>query len=460
MSTYLTYVLLLKKGVNLTMISTKNIMIIMSILTCTLLAMAITFKSNNPVYHVASLWSLVIISIFISKFDILHPYFWCTGFCALYTSAYTIILIQGFETNIGYTYENTLLSIIALATIMITVGPEKVQVNEINFKEISKLEISDININRNLLKGIIALLVIILLICIIIISKLGIQNKSELISNKYISFRLATYLVRYITLYTGLYMVISGKKMKLGFIVIFSGIVVLLFSLFTAERDGIFRFILVTIASLFATKRINRKTLPLVLCVSVISVVILSYLKYFFVSGEVRTGYEVNGIIYNFLNSDFATVGANLQVLLNTPWTNSYMDYSLILTDLFAPFTLFLNSFNVSSWFNDTFYYGNSSRAFTLLGQGYIIGGYPGVIVLFIVVSLIIKVLYKKSKINEYWLTIYIYAIATVASSFRGNLSSIVSTIIRVPLIGLLGYIIIKKFIIIINRKDVYVVDS
>jgi oligosaccharide repeat unit polymerase len=409
-------------------------------------------KSNNPVYHMLVFWNLVIISIIISRFDLLHPYFWFTSFFALYSSAYTIILIQGYHTYIGYTYENTLLSIIALATIMLTIGPPKNKLEQTNSDEIL-LENGNNTVNRALVRKILIVLLIILIACIIIISRLGIQRKSELVSNRYFSFRLATYLVRYITLYSSLYIVASGKKMKLGPIIILSGIGVLLFSLFTAERDGIFRFLLVAVSSLFAVKRINRKTLPFVLGISVIAVVILSYFKYFFVSGLVRTGFENSGIIYNFLSSDFAVAGENMQVLLNNPWTKSYMDYSLILTDLFAPFTIVIKSFNVGAWFNDTFYYGSYSRAFTLLGQGYIIGGYLGVVVLFFVVSTIVKVLYKKSKLNEYWLATYIYTIATVASSFRGNLSSIVETLLRIPLVGLLGYIIFKSLISIKKRK-------
>ncbi|MFL2131693.1 O-antigen polymerase [Ruoffia sp. FAM 20858] len=440
-------------------ISKKNMLITIMVLICTILAGIITQMSNNELYHVLSIWIIVIITILVSKFDLLHPYFWFTSFFALYSTAYTIILIQGFQTNIGYTSDNSLLTILALATIIVIIGPPKNSTTYIQSNKTIEISSNDSKINRDLLQKILIVLIVILIACVIVISQIGIQKKSELVSNRYFSFRLATYLVRYITLYVSLYIVSSTKNIKLGSIVIFSGISVLLFTLFTAERDGIFRFILVVVASLFATKRISRKTLPLVIGISGVAVVILSYLKYFFVSGQVRTGFNDNGLIYNFLNSDFAAAGENMQVLLNNPWTNSYFNYSIILNDLLAPFTFVFKSFNVGSWFNDTFYYGSYSRAFTLLGQGYVIGGYIGVILLFIVVSTIVKVLYKRSGINFYWLTTYIYMIATVASSFRGNLSSIIETLIRIPFVGLLGFFMLR-LLIVKKRKSTFKINS
>lgn len=429
------------------MISKNNVLHIIIILITSLLAASITLITSNPVFHVAGLWSLVIVAIFISKFDLLHPYFWFSSFFALYSSSYTIILIQGFQTNTGYTYENTLLAIIALTTVLLTTGPQK-NVIKMDSTYYTPLTLNKINIDQKILKNILYMLLVILVISLIIISRLGIYSKSEFISNGYFSFRVASYTVRYITLFCCLYLVVCGKKYKLGPIVALCGMGVLFFSLFTAERDGIFRFLLIIVCALFVTQRIKRTTLPFVIGIGIISVVMISYFKYFFVNGSVRSKYNDHGIIYNFLNSDFAAAGENMQVLLNNPWTNSYSNYFLIITDLLNPFIFGINTFNIGVWFNDTFYYGKSSRAFTLLGEGYVIGGYLGVIVLFLVVGILIKILYKKSKKNVYWLTIYIFTIATVASSFRGSLSSITVILINIAVVGIIGYILYKTLFI------------
>jgi len=229
---------------------------------------------------------------------------------------------------------------------------------------------------------------------------------------------------------------------------------ILLFTLFTAERDGIFRFLLTIVCAMFATQRLSRKTLPIIFGIGLMTVVAVSYLKYFFVDGSVRVGFAGNSIIYNFLASDFTAAGQNMQVLLNNPWTKSYKNYLLILNDFLAPFAFGnIRTFNVSSWYNDVFYYGSSySRAFTLVGEGYVIDGYLGVIVLFIIVGLLVRMMYRKSKKNKYWLTAYIYTISTVASSFRGALSGIVVDLVRIVLVGIVAYILLRALIITRQR--------
>lgn len=429
------------------MISKKNLLYIFTILIISLLAIITILQTSNPIYHVISLWSLIFVAISISKFDLLHPYFWFSSFFGLYSSAYTIILIQGFETNTGYSYENTLLSVIALTTVLIIIGPKKITNNKMDLNDSMSEEVSvNREVDRRLIRIILFALLIVLVLSVLVVSQLGIQSKSEFVNNGYLSFRFATYSSRFLTFFCCLYIVVCAKNLKLGPIIFLSGLAVLFFSLYTAERDGIFRFLLVIVCALFATKRISRKVLPIVLGSAMLLVVLLSYLKYFFVNGNVRTGYNEHGVIYNFLNSDFAAAGENMQVLLNNPWTNSFSGYSLIFTDLLSPFIFGANNFNVGTWFNDTFYYGKSSRAFTLVGEGYVIGGYIGVIVLFLILGLLVKLMYKKSIENQYWLTAYIFTIATVASSFRGTLSSITGTLFDIALLGILGYLLYKIF--------------
>ena len=92
------------------------------------------------------------------------------------------------------------------------------------------------------------------------------------------------------------------------------------------------------------------------------------------------------------------------------------------------------------------------TRAFTLVGEGYVIDGYLGVIVLFIIVGLLVRMMYRKSKKNKYWLTAYIYTISTVASSFRGALSGIVVDLVRIVLVGIVAYILLRALIITRQR--------
>jgi len=436
------------------MISRKDVSSTMAILITSVFAVTITLMTSNPAYHVVALWSLVLVAIFVCKFDPLHPYFWFSSSFALYTSAYTIILMLGFRSNVGYSYENTLISIIALTTTLLTIGPKKNEMEEIVSTESSYTATSNVDVDKRVLRNILIILFIILIISVMFISRLGIQRKSELVSNRYLSFRVATYAVRYVSLYCCLYIVTCGKKLKPSPVIFLCGMAILLFTLFTAERDGIFRFLLIIVCAMFATQRLSRKTLPIIFGIGLMTVVAVSYLKYFFVDGSVRVDFAGNSIIYNFLASDFTAAGQNMQVLLNNPWTKSYKNYLLILNDFLAPFAFGnIRTFNISSWYNDVFYYGSSySRAFTLVGEGYVIDGYLGVIVLFIIVGLLVRMMYRKSKKNKYWLTAYIYTISTVASSFRGALRGIVVDLVRIVLVGIVAYILLRALIITRQR--------
>lgn len=434
------------------MVSRKTFLHLIIIVITSFIAVITTLTTSNPTFHVIALWSIVIVAIFICKFDLLHPYFWFSGFFALYASSYTIILMLGFQTNTGYSYENTLLSIIALTTALLIIGPKKNKLERNDLSESSSSITHNLNINRRIIRNMLIVLFILLIIAVIIVSQLGVQMKSDLVSNRYLSFLLATYIVRYISLYCCLYIVLSGKNVKVGPIIICCGIAVLLFTLFTAERDGIFRFLLIIIIAMFATRRIDRKTLPIIIGIGMVAVVLLSYLKYYFISGVVRADFIDRGILYNFLNSDFAAAGENMQVLLNNPWTKSYLDYKFILTDLLAPFYVGDSVFNIGTWYNDIFYYGKSSRAFTLLGEGYVVDGYVGVIVLFFIVGMLIAFMYQKSNKNAYWLTAYIYTIVTVASSFRGTLGSISGTLFRIVFIGIAGFVVYKSLFLARRR--------
>lgn len=429
------------------MVTKKNISHSIMILIISIVAAIITLTTSNPAFHVIALWSIVLVAVYICKFDLLHPYFLFSVFFALYASSYTIIVMLGYQTNIGYSYENTLLSILALTTVLLTIGPKQNKRDENHLAESSIMSITPYdNVSRRILGNILIVLFIVLIIAVINVSKLGVEMKSDFISNRYLSFLLATYIVRYISLYCCLYIVISSKKFKIGPIIIYCGIAVLLFTLFTAERDGIFRFLLIIILAMFATHRIDRKTLPIIFGIGVIAVDLLSYLKYYFISGVVRADFIDRGIIYNFLNSDFAAAGENIQVLLNNPWTKSYYDYGLILTDVLDPFYFGNNAFNIGTWFNDTFYYGKSSRAFTLVGEGYVVDGYVGVIVLFFIVGIFVRFMYKNSNKNAYWLTAYIYTIVTVVSSFRGTLGSISGSLFRIVFVGIAVFAVYKSF--------------
>lgn len=108
-----------------------------------------------------------------------------------------------------------------------------------------------------------------------------------------------------------------------------------------------------------------------------------------------------------------------------------------------------ISFFNPSYWFNNYFFSGSSwNRAFTLVGEGYIIGGVTGIIILFFVIGLLIRMLMRFTSKGVWQYAIYIYGVISVISSFRSTLGDMLVGIIRVPLLSILMFYFVKKLFI------------
>src|SRR5699024_1311419 len=167
------------------------------------------------------------------------------------------------------------------------------------------------------------------------------------------------------------------------------------------------------------------------------------------VNGALKEDLANRDFIHNFLNSDFSAAGSNFQLLLNNSWTEGYFGFKLIFNDIIQGIVPFVSKGNVGVWFNDTFHYNSYSRAFTLVGEGYVVGGIYGVIILFLLLSFIIRYLYKSSVKNAYCMSMYIYSIPTIILTFRSSLGVAFREMFRISLLSLglllLLYLIISK---------------
>ena len=129
---------------------------------------------------------------------------------------------------------------------------------------------------------------------------------------------------------------------------------------------------------------------------------------------------------------------------MGTPVLEGCRGYSQIFIDIFAsvcPGSLLNTIFgseinwNCSEWYNYYFFQNSTySRAFTLVGEGYVIDGIVGVFILFFVIGTFINWMYKKSNSGVIWSALYMYTSISMISSFRGDAAAILSSIIRIPL--------------------------
>jgi|GEM_PF-3002686 len=431
----------------------KRALIQYSILLLTILiSFSIILVSQNPTFHLMGFWLIVIVILYITRFDLTHPLMWFSGSFALYNTGYSLLYVLGYPVNSGYSKDNIILSLLALSVVLLIIGVRKYDIggyfNSENFNIMSSKS------NKRITELILISLLALLLFSIFMLHQTPFIHKNEMLAARDIFFVLGAYCTRFLTFFSCFYSIlfVDIDKIKTKLFIFSSLILILLFSLFTGERDAMFRFIVAIIVVLVIREKLSKRMLMLLIPISMVAIIVGRYFKYYFVSGIVNTSIKGQPFIYNFLTSDFHAAGENLQVLLNNSWTKSIHGFSLIAVDFISPFFSGESFINVGNWFNNTFYPGSYSRAFTLLGEGYVIGGILGIAILFTILGFGIKFLYKKSTKNIYWLVVYIYSIPTIISAFRSTLGTVTIALTRIALLSIAIHYFVNY---LINRKRI-----
>jgi len=403
----------------------------------------IWFSSNIKV-HICGMLILCFGAIIISGFDLMHPYFWYSVIFTLYSVSYPILYSAGVSKNYGYSDELMLLQWIALSVFLLVVSPKKVFViNKINSSKFSVF-------NKLLYK----FLYIYICLAIIGISKSNFSTKVEIYSSRnlfyILSFR-AALMLTIIYIYQLVQGCTSKKTVDVGLIVK-TGVILFLMSMFSGERDIVFRYIAVTIFVLYYFKFIKNRHLLLLVPLFIIIMPLTHKYKYYLLDGTTRMKrVNTNSRIYEFFAGEFVSASSNIQVLLNNKfYTKGLFNGFTFLNTLLRIFFI-KTGFGCVSWYNETFFPNYTTNyGFTLVGEGYINWGYLGVAFVFIIIGLFIKYLYKKSSSNIYWFTIYVYTIPIYMYSIRADLLNIFSPFIK-HLILSMGTIYLLQ--LIGNRK-------
>ncbi|HDR8073367.1 TPA: oligosaccharide repeat unit polymerase, partial [Bacillus cereus] len=235
-------------------------------------------------------------------------------------------------------------------------------------------------------------------------------------------------------------------------LIIKTGIVIMLMVIFSGERDILFRYVVITGLILYYFKIIKNIHLPLLIPVAVIAMPLTHVYKYYFLDGTTRvSSLDANtNIFFEFLSGEFVTASRNLQVLINNSSMTEglYNGYTILNATLR---TLFLDTdFSLISWYNDTFFpqLTKTGYGFTLVGEGYVNWGYWGIVIVFSIFGLFIKLLYKKSNKNIYYFTIYIYTIPIYMYSIRADLTNIFSPFVKQLLFSMLLIYIFNRIMI------------
>ena len=389
------------------------------------------------------------------KFD--HPLCWFPLFFCLYNCAYWIlILINPYdELAVGYSGDNAFLVMSALSVTLVFLATPKRQ-----FRFQAAGTISDFD------KEICDLLLFVfeagLMLCIGILLMQGVSSKQEQWASRNMAWILATYFTRFIVFIVAYYVFrLNFKKENSLIKIAFAGISIACFSLITGERDALVRFLIVILVALSMTGKIQTRHLFFLAPLGVAIMICSAYFKYFFSTGSLNSNiFSTGSLLYAFLYSDFSSCGSNLQVVLNHTEVEGILNGVTIVLEFLSGIVpssmmnaLFGTDWAVSEWFNNYFFPGSSwSRAFSLVAEGYVIGGVAGVIVLFALIGIMIRKLYILSWKGPWQAAIYVYGVASMVASFRGDLASFFQAFLRIP-VFLFLCIWISKHLLLFLRK-------
>lgn len=401
------------------------------------------YRTQNPIVHILAMWSIFIVAIFIVKFDLMHPYFWFSAIFSLYSTAYATLYVMGAR-NYGYSYQNILFPVIALVVMLFVIGPQKRNTKKSDYK------FAEFNlIDYKYIDWIVYALISLVLISSIILLSRGYVGKADMQASNDLFYRFGVYFVRFLVFFVLIRVYnLSSLGKKYYKILIFSAVAVILFGLCTGERDAYIRFFVAVLFFLFSINKIKKRHFIILLPICVALLVFSVGFKYYFSKG-IQDQYFTENILETVLNADFYASGQNLQYLLDREWTKGYFGMGTLFTEIFYPILPGGMKVNLDYWFNyEVHINGWHGYAFTLVGTGYVIAGLFGIICVFVLVGLLVKLLYRYSNNSIVSKTIYLYSITIVMISCRGTLSSYSNVFLKEIFVAcLIKYILDKIFI-------------
>lgn len=400
---------------------------------------------------IVSFLILVIGAMVIVNFNIAHPYVWYSFFFSLYTLGYPILLLTGENNpiyNYGYSKELIFIHWLALTSFLLIVTPRVV-----NIKGIRK------HINNESFKHskiVFWILTFLSLLYALYLSQQGFNTKGDLSnSDSFLVFAGLRILLVY-TLIAGVQLTKSAvnfnrSKRSLYYYLLITFVTIFLVVFYSAERDLIFRYILIAffVYYVFLYKRKHNFRLIIMAALLFLSIPISRSIKFLGLRGE--TVSLDSNIFIEFINSEFHTQSRNVQLLLNQDMYRGFFEgrsfYSAI------PSLFNISEFSALRWFDNTFYsHTSTGMGFSLVGDGYVNLGYLGVIFMFVILGVVIKISYQKSAKNIYFFMIYLMSIPLAIYIIRADLNNFISQFFKQVCLVVLIYWLVDE---IMARKKV-----
>lgn len=385
----------------------------------------------------------LISGMYFFKFEILHPFVWLSPFIVLYNISIIVLFLLDIRyTNIS---EQLILSmILALGTLFLYFAVVSKTYSNLNYK-IKSID----SISPKIFKFFFVILILIIAVNIILFLKSGITTKSELsASGKGFNLGYIYKLFLFTTAFLLLKEILEKKSISL---IVFTGFTVsLLIALVLGERDVLMTFIMLGIFIYYVTYKPSKMSLYIIGILSLFLLPVLGHLKNVFTKDITGMFSEYNALLAIF-QGEFLSAGRNLETILNTYGEWDFFYGETIIWDLarsVIPGFIYAVQ-NSIGWFNNTFNPDivaiGQGYGFSFIAEGYINFGYFGIVIWYLILSIVIHFLYKNSQRSTYWFIGYIYMIPYFIYIQRGDLSNFISPLLKQLIVFTILFILLNS---------------
>ncbi|WP_027326257.1 O-antigen polymerase [Bacteroides pyogenes] len=408
-----------------------------------MLSIPVFFLLDSNVYRLFVLLYMVLVGIMYFKVDILYPYVWLSPFLFLYGTSVFILDVLGVRTT---AFPTEILNCVFTSIVTLYFGCvlfiKQKHVPSVNLGFLERESVV-------LLRRVVIILGVVLLLYIPLFLASGYTSKMETnLNGGLYGFGIVSraFILMYIV-----YMIFIGTKSKIFdySIAIKALVITLLISLFLGERDVFFSICLSTFVIYYYFKKPSIKVMSIFAGIAIVLVPILGMTKQ--ITNKDSVEFDQQAIIEGIFQGEFLSSGHNIEVLLvnKNSWDFQY-GKSLVndILRVVVPSSI-VKVDNSTGWYNKRYNLRideGFGAGFSYVGEGYLQAGYCGIVIWILILLFIIKKLYLKHLETVFGFSAYVFMIGLIIYAMRGDLSYVISPLVKQVLFGYLFIRLLYKF--------------
>ncbi|TKF16494.1 O-antigen polysaccharide polymerase Wzy, partial [Vibrio kanaloae] len=391
---------------------------------------------NNEIFYLSIVLLSQVLVVKSSEFHFDSPLLWYTSAVFIYHFSTVISSAYGF-----YTYENKFQSILIYGLIYYTaVTP----LFFINYQKDYSLVWKRIDeaLDKRVLTFFFFLFGSLVLLTNAYFFTSGVSGKGDAILKGVTKFNFIYNWFSVVAIVT----LVSFRNSKyFKFIVVISTLLCLFTSLNTGERNVLLSFILTLIIISLTLGKLNKKNAVGCILLIILLIPILQELKAVFVKDniDIYSNFEGTPFIIKLLQGEFTSASRNLDWIISRNDDYDYFYGVNIIKDLIIGLSPISTGFqNTQSWFNTTFFpqvvATGQGYGFSLYGSFYVSMGYFGLVSMSLIHSILIVIIFNNRAKSYILFMVSIFMITPAIYSQRGDISVLLSFVIKQNLIPLM----------------------